>query len=260
MNFEVTPEIGYSDFFFAAKRKNAFAFPHVHSHLEFIFSLSGELFLSVDGEQMALPEGQVAIILPYQIHSYTASENSEVFFLACPPEYISDYSKLFHERRFSPSHAPFGVIARRLIDEIALLEAQDYLKNKALVYYTLADLVAHCSLFPVKRAELDVYRRAIIYISSHYKEEITLTEVARHLQTTPVHLSRTLNSRNQAGFSDLLNSLRIFEAKRMLEQTALPISSIAYEVGYGSIRNFNRIFIKYFGRKPSEIRTGREGK
>ena len=86
MNFEVTPEIGYSDFFFAAKRKNAFAFPHVHSHLEFIFSLSGELFLSVDGEQMALPEGQVAIILPYQIHSYTASENSEVFFLACPPE------------------------------------------------------------------------------------------------------------------------------------------------------------------------------
>ena len=254
MNFEIMPETGYSDYFFTAKRKNASSVSHVHSHLEFIFLLEGQLLISVDGEQIELSRNQVAVVMPYQIHSYATADSSEVFFIACPPEYIPDYSRLFYERTFSPFHLPFGTITRQMVEEIASLEKQDYLKNKALIYFSLADFSVSCALSQPRNTEHDVYRKAIVYISSHYTEDITLKDVAAELQITPVHLSRVLNARNQVGFSDLVNSLRIFEAKRMLESTSLPISNIAYEVGYGSIRNFNRIFMKYFGCKPSEIR------
>ena len=254
MQFEVTPEQGYSDYFFNQRRKNASSFPHVHSHLEFVFLLGGEMSLSVDGETVVLTAGQVAIIMPYQIHSYATPKESEVFFIACPPEYISDYGRLFHEGSFSPFYLSFSPIAEKMIYEICALATQDYLKNKSLIYFSLAEFAARCTVKPQKGLGLDLYRRAIVYISSHYTEEITLHDVAHHLHVTPAHLSRVLNSRNQTGFSDLVNSLRIFEAKRMLEQTSLPVSTIAYEVGYGSIRNFNRIFLKYFGCKPSDIR------
>ena len=56
-------------------------------------------------------------------------------------------------------------------------------------------------------------------------------------------------------FTDIVNCLRLKEAKRLLEQTDMPISELAYEAGFGSIRNFNRLFEKYFKCMPKDIRN-----
>ena len=63
-----------------------------------------------------------------------------------------------------------------------------------------------------------------------------------------------MNHGGKPGFSEILNSLRVFAAKQKLEQTTSPVIEVALETGFGSIRNFNRVFKKFFGCNPSDVR------
>jgi AraC-like DNA-binding protein len=46
-------------------------------------------------------------------------------------------------------------------------------------------------------------------------------------------------------------------AKRLLNETSLPITEIAMRAGFGSLRRFNSVFAEVYGRPPSEIRRKR---
>jgi AraC-like DNA-binding protein len=43
-------------------------------------------------------------------------------------------------------------------------------------------------------------------------------------------------------------------AKRLLDETSLPMTEIAMRAGFGSLRRFNSVFAETYGRPPSEIR------
>ncbi len=254
MVYLISPEKGVSDYFYTKQQENAFCLPHVHSHIEFIFVLDGEQELHIDGTDYLLGPNTAAVVMPYQIHSYSARLHSTTFIIACPPEYISEYGQLFSGKVFAQPSIPFGVAVRGLISEIAGSESKDFFKNKALIYCILSEFLQKSTLVSKEYFAYDVYRSAIVYISEHYAEPITREQVALHANVTVSHLSRVLNSRGNASFSDIVNSLRIFRARQLLEQTKLPITQIAYETGYGSIRNFNRIFQKHFGCNPTDLR------
>ena len=46
-------------------------------------------------------------------------------------------------------------------------------------------------------------------------------------------------------------------AKRLLDETSLPMAEIAMRAGFGSLRRFNSVFAETYGRPPSEIRRTR---
>ena len=127
---------------------------------------------------------------------------------------------------------------------------------KALIYAVLASFVRQCSVIDTAEPEYDVYRKAMVYITKHYTGDISLKKVAVACGITPAHLSRVLNSHGKYSFSDIVSSLRVYEAKRMLTQTQLSVSQIALEAGFGTIRNFNRVFQKYFLCSPRQLRDG----
>lgn len=255
MIYQISPEKGISDYFYTRLQENTFCRPHVHSHIEFIFVLDGQQAVNIDGTDHLLCANTVAVVMPYQIHHYSPKDYSKTFIIACPPEYISEYGQLFNGKIFATPCTPFGATARNLITEITAQESQDFFRNKALVYCVLSEFLQHSELVSNEYFSYDVYRKAISYISEHYAEPITREQVALHANVTVTHLSRVLNSRGNASFSDIVNSLRIFRARQLLERTKLPITQIAYETGYGSIRNFNRVFQKHFGCNPTDIRN-----
>ncbi len=47
---------------------------------------------------------------------------------------------------------------------------------------------------------------------------------------------------------------RLLSAKRLINETSLPFTTIAFASGYGSIRRFNAAFLSSYGRCPREIR------
>jgi AraC family transcriptional regulator of adaptative response / DNA-3-methyladenine glycosylase II len=52
---------------------------------------------------------------------------------------------------------------------------------------------------------------------------------------------------------------RLLSAKRLLDETDLPLSTVALAAGYGSVRRFNHVFRETWNRTPRELRQARRG-
>lgn len=263
MQYETYEEHGFSDFYFSAHCFNHSCDPHVHSHMEFVFVLRGTVILSVDNREYAVSEGNMAIVLPYEVHRYRSLRSTECFILACPPEYVTEYRQILRSQQFSPPVVPYATDTAALLvpminacgkGSLTELGQQSSFKKKALLYCALSDLLQASSLEKRISPEMDLYRSAIVYITNHYTQKLELPAVAKALGVSTSHLSRVLSGQGGIGFSGLLNSLRSYEARRLLLQTDLSISQIAFEAGYGSIRNFNRVFQKQFHCLPKDFR------
>jgi AraC-like DNA-binding protein len=105
------------------------------------------------------------------------------------------------------------------------------------------------------RAEPAKIWKARCYIREHSDEPISLTEVARFVQISPNHLSEKFKEVTGVKFVDYIARRRFAKACLLLQTGGLRISEIAFEVGFQSLSQFNRVFKKLSGRNPTEYRA-----
>lgn len=85
--------------------------------------------------------------------------------------------------------------------------------------------------------------------------DLTLSELARHLEVHPNTLSQVINTRENKSFYDLVNEKRIEEfIKRVSEPESQQYTLLgtAYDCGFNSKASFNRNFKKHTGHTPSD--------
>jgi AraC-like DNA-binding protein len=91
------------------------------------------------------------------------------------------------------------------------------------------------------------------------QESLSLAGLAERLGTPEYRLRRVINQHlGHRNFNAYVNGLRLTEAKRRLAdpaERALPVLSIALDVGFGSIGPFNRAFKADTGLTPTEFRA-----
>ena len=90
-------------------------------------------------------------------------------------------------------------------------------------------------------------RQAQAYITEHFAQRLSLQDVADHCYDSQWHLSKLLNKCLGQSFYDLLNAVRIRQAKRLMADPALRISEVAEQVGYADTAHFSRVFKKLEG-------------
>jgi two-component system response regulator YesN len=99
-----------------------------------------------------------------------------------------------------------------------------------------------------------IVKQAISYIEEHYREKLQLTDVAEKVYVSHWHLSKLLNSTGKS-FSDVLNEVRIENAKELMEDSSLHIADISDRVGFADTAHFSRVFKKYTGMSANEYRN-----
>lgn len=125
----------------------------------------------------------------------------------------------------------------------------------------LQAMTAKLKTEPVQEAEADspagsfIVRRAMEYMKVHYAEKLTLQDVADHCYVSPWHLSKLLNRDSDKNFYDILNSLRIEQAKIMLQDPQCRIGDISEAVGYVDTAHFSRVFKRLEGISANEYRN-----
>ncbi|MCC1484052.1 helix-turn-helix domain-containing protein [Winogradskyella immobilis] len=85
-------------------------------------------------------------------------------------------------------------------------------------------------------------------------ENLTLRYLAELLSTSDKKLSLLLNQHMNISFYDYINSYRVNEVKRMIDNNiseTYTLLAIAYDCGFNSKTSFNRIFKKITGLSPS---------
>ncbi|MFK7976925.1 MAG: AraC family transcriptional regulator [Halioglobus sp.] len=82
-----------------------------------------------------------------------------------------------------------------------------------------------------------------------------MPQIAAMLNFSPRTYRRRLDD-EKSSFQALLDQVRAEHATRYLQNTRLPLSSIAYMVGFSDASNFRRAYTKWTGRSPREVRDG----
>jgi len=98
-------------------------------------------------------------------------------------------------------------------------------------------------------------RRALAYMQQHFTEKLTLSEVADACYVSQWHLSKLLNRYAGKSFNDILNSLRVEDAKRLLADPSLRIGDIGEMVGYADPAHFAKVFKKLTDMSANEYRS-----
>lgn len=96
--------------------------------------------------------------------------------------------------------------------------------------------------------------RVLGHIHEHYGEQVRLEDLAGIAALSVSGLHRLFRKHTQTTISDYLIRLRIGDACARLSGTSQPIQHIAAEVGYGSLANFNRHFLRLRGMTPRDYR------
>jgi AraC family transcriptional regulator of adaptative response / DNA-3-methyladenine glycosylase II len=84
--------------------------------------------------------------------------------------------------------------------------------------------------------------------------EAPLDDLAAELGVSARHLRRALEARLGVSPVELAQSRRLALAKQLLQDTALPLTEIAFAAGFGSVRRFNAVFVDRMGSAPGALR------
>jgi AraC-like DNA-binding protein len=88
-----------------------------------------------------------------------------------------------------------------------------------------------------------------------HNPKLTLSELAKQINTQPHILSKTINEHYNKNFFDLVNGYRIEEFKKLIQNPSFhnyTLLALAYEVGFNSKTAFNRSFKKATNQTPKE--------
>jgi AraC family transcriptional activator of pobA len=91
-------------------------------------------------------------------------------------------------------------------------------------------------------------------LEQHFLRHWTVSDYAAALSITPTHLSRLTRSATGHAASHLILERVIREARRNLVYTNLPVSTIAYTLGFNDPAYFSRLFSGATGLSPKSFR------
>ncbi len=109
-------------------------------------------------------------------------------------------------------------------------------------------------LLEARVVEPEPVRRAKRFIIDHLDERLTLEAVAAEIHVSTYYFCKIFKQSTGMTFTEYVNRQRIELAKRELLKPDRRITEVAYDVGYQSLSQFNRSFLKIVGESPSQFR------
>jgi AraC-like DNA-binding protein len=92
------------------------------------------------------------------------------------------------------------------------------------------------------------------YINANFQNpELSLEEISANTGISHRKISEGVATHFQCNVKTYINKIRINEAQRLLKETELNVSEIAFKVGFSSPSNFNRVFKAITGENPTEF-------
>ena len=103
--------------------------------------------------------------------------------------------------------------------------------------------------------ESPMISRAKVFITEHQNEEVSLRQVASAVNTSAFYFCKMFKQATGLTFTDYLARTRIEKVKNLLLNPHKRISEVAYETGFQSLSQFNRVFRRVTGQSPTVWRA-----
>jgi AraC-like DNA-binding protein len=209
-----------------------------------------------------IPAGQLVLMNPDEAHTGYAAGNQ-------PLTYRMFYlnPSLFREMLPGRASLPYfrdlcledDLWAGRLLELHRLLETETLaLEQQTRFIETFTALAGAYGRSPLPEAvghEPGVIRQVKAYLQAHYRQNITLEELAQQVHLSRAYLIRAFRQATGIPPYTYLLQLRIKQAKQLLA-TGLPAAYVAQEVGFTDQSHLIRHFKSFTGLTPKQYATG----
>lgn len=230
---------------------------HFHKEIEIIYVIRGKCTAVCSQDKYELNQGDLFIAFPNQIHYYPESEIGGYFWISISPIQLLDLEPIFKTMKPTSNllHIDAESNITQYINNLRYL-SEPFYNTKALCFINLilAEILPKLSLEPTPEQSQPTVKSILSYCQEHYNEDITLHTLAQALHLNEYHISHIINKELKINLRSFINSLRIGAARNLLQNTNKRITEISEEVGYDSIRSFNRIFYSIVQQTPKEYR------
>jgi len=236
---------------------------HYHDTLELGLCRRGSGIFYIGGGIHSFSAGDVSVIAPGVAHiAQSAGDDMSGWqFIDLAPAALlgPGHDALLAEGgRFSGILRPdsgVDLLIRRLIEAY---RTDKPFAQECIVWLTgliLAELAAQSTPANVSAsAGVSEVSAAVVYISMHYDEQMTVDQLAALCSRSVTSFRRCFERATGKSPFEYLYEVRAKAAINLLKGSDMPISEIAGRVGYSTISSFNRHFRRITGLTPSDMR------
>lgn len=118
------------------------------------------------------------------------------------------------------------------------------------------------AVLPIQPSPLEipmpVPQRIVAFLAANYaRPELGLSLIAQELNLSEAAVSAGVKEATGEGLRQHLSRLRLTEAARLVKESQMQMTEIAFRVGFSNAPHFNRQFRELWGCSPSEMRQNR---
>jgi transcriptional regulator GlxA family with amidase domain len=93
------------------------------------------------------------------------------------------------------------------------------------------------------------------YVLEHLADDLTVDRLARHAGMSTRNFARTFHKETGTTPADFIRAARIDAARRLLEDSSLPLKQLAFASGFGTVGVMRRAFLNSIGVGPQDYRA-----
>ncbi len=242
---------------------------HWHREIELILILSGSVEITHEGKTSSLDEDDLLVINRNTVHMLNSQKGCTLVSLQIntsdfsgingKTEYFScDSSKDNNKGRYYTLKRMIAELVKNNSNE----NADNHYYNLSMLYAIYGELYKSFRVESAGRPSTQKYlsrlTSIIKYIDEHYKDGITLQDLADEQHLTVPYLSSFIEKYMGISFLNYYNEVRLDHATSDLLSTDRTIEDIAYTNGFPDPRSFTNLFKRRFGTLPSIYRKERK--
>ena len=228
---------------------------HLHDALEFVWLRQGSCRVLTSAGSYLMEAGQLFISFPHQLHGYEDSQDVDAMLWIIPEKpYLDSYADVLSTNY--PTHPILSVEPLLPLLELLFSEPKDVSAPILQGYAQLiiGKLLQLMPLTPATAGSADALQTILLYLADHYREDLSREEIAAAVGYNASYISHIFSNTLHITLTGYLNMLRLRDARQLLITTSTSVSQIALQLGFSSIRSFNRAFSAEMGCPPSAFR------
>lgn len=237
---------------------------HYHNYYEIYFLEDGERYHMLQDDMYTMYPGELILFSPYILHRSYGDENVPfrrlVLYFHRDEVDSQDLQNALDNGNglYHPEPRTRQILHNML--ETLLYEQYNMSELKNRYCHTILNMMLFFIVLqirrqdPTKKEDYNRMSQVISYIHSHYQEDISLEQLARHFYISPYYLCREFKRHTNSTVIQYVNITRIMNAQRKFMETNKNITEICSETGFSNLTHFNRVFKSVTGMTPSGYR------
>lgn len=236
-----------------------------------LYGLRGETTVISGKKRYEIERSGILTIIPFTPYSVHCAPESEVALLHISQEMLQMIDidhQLLHVSCYtaddsSGAHSEYDHI-RMYFARIFKLYFQDTVQSRIQLFTETSQLLSILSAYFMSQdasnalqkdaAFFDRYDRIMTYVHEHWREDLSVEQLAQQEYISTGYLSRSFKTYTGVTFTEYIMELRLQNAARDLTGAKDNVTKIAYENGFKNVNSFIKRFKERYGTTPKQYR------